>query len=326
MLRQALAVSAVMLASALARGAPVEPPERAEPREHMDLSGPAQRAPAVTATLIRRDFEGRLVRPSAPVEAEALKLLGLSDDALAPALAVISERARAFDRIVVEHLDLIVQAEATFTAGSGADKASMIQRAVHALDPVNRGGPLDQRVRRALPSAARAEFDRVLREYWDAVVRDVRAAVTPVADRMMAPQTDVGRDGEAEPGAARSRFEIVLAEKSQELGQEIERAVQRQIQSGGLLASYLCKGMTLSDEQQARVRAACAEYMSRAGENGTPVEHLRLAATLLPILGEDQRQQLLANVAGYQRATMPARERARDGAEGSPKRGETPSR
>lgn len=306
------------LGGASAAATPGVEDARAQP----GLSGPTQQTPVQAATLIRRDFEGRLVRPAAPVEAEALKLLGLSEDALAPALAVITERARAFDRIVVDHLDLIVQAEATFTAGSGGDKASMILRAVHALDPVNRGGPLDQRVRRALPARARAEFDRLLREYWDAVVRDVRAAVTPVADRMMAPQTDVGRDGEAQAAGERSRFEIVLAEKSQELGQEIERAVQRQIQSGGLLAAYLCKGMTLSEAQRARVHAACAEYMSRAGENGTPVEHLRLAATLLPILEPSQRQQLLANVVGYQQATArPAQKAAGEAVDEMPRGG-----
>jgi hypothetical protein len=274
-------------------------PSLATPPPLPALAGPGVNATAdARPTLIRRDFEGRIVRPDHPIEEDAVRALNLDEPTRLREDQVLARRARLFDEALIANLDLLVEAESTFTAGSPADKASFLQRAMHALGPVNSGGSLEAQIRAALPADQRRALSALLREYWDAVVADARAGVSATDDRTMM-AGDMGPPVPAPKGE--SAFAIVLRERGPMLAGEIRRSFDRLLKSGGVVFAYLTRGMTLSPEQREKAMAACEEFARRTNNEGTPAENLRFAATLVPIFDDDQRVQLLANARGVQR-------------------------
>ncbi len=284
------ALCMIVLSGALAAASPSEPGV---------LSGPGVNAPVEPRpTLIRRDFEGRIVRPDHPIEEDAVRVLDLDEPTRARVDQLLARRARLFDEALIANLDLLVEAESTFTAGSPADKASFLQRAMHALGPVNSGGSLEAQIRAALPADQRRAFSALLREYWDAVIADARAGVSATDDRTMM-AGDMGLPAPAPKGE--SAFAIVLRERGPMLAGEIRRSFDRLLKSGGVVFAYLTRGMTLTPEQREKTMAACEEFARRTNNEGTPMENLRFAVTLLPIFAEGQREQLLANARGDQR-------------------------
>lgn len=285
--------------AAVAQGGPPETAPGAAP-----LGGPRVVTEVQRRTLVRRDFEGRIIRPMPPVERAAVDLLDLDADARNRVEAVFDERARLLDEALLKNFDLLLQADGVAKTGTPAERAAFFLKAVEALGDVHAGGGLEVRVRRALPPSARQVYDRLMREYWDAVVEDSRRGAGPKRDAMMGagdpePMNGATTDEEKAP----SRVALIIRERGQMLGQEIQQTFERMVKSGGVLYAFLTRGMDLTPDQVARVKAACAEYMQRNPDGeGSPGEHARLAGTILPMLNDEQRQILRTNVAGGYRA------------------------
>jgi hypothetical protein len=58
----------------------------------------------------------------------------------------------------------------------------------------------------------------------------------------------------------KARWEIVLQERMECFGREVERAFKRQQAAGSILFKYLTKGVDLSKEQADRVREVCERF------------------------------------------------------------------
>lgn len=211
------------------------------------------------SSLVRHDFAGRVVRLDRPVEEAAAAGLPLTEQERAPVADMLAKRAGRIDAFVAENLDLLNRIDTAFKADLKLEGALLLAEGVRRLEPVWREGTARDRIRALLPPPARPEFDRQINEYWDAVVAERRAL-----------------DGKTGP-----RLAIVIEERTQSFGREIERSIERLLKSGELVFRYLTEGIELSDDERAVVRAKVSAFVER---HGTEPEERQWAVLGLDIL------------------------------------------
>ena len=206
-------------------------------QETAPLAGRTVATEALHPTLVERDFEGKLRRPEPTAIEAAVGKLGLTGEQRERVDNVLTQRARAMESFVAENLDLIMRLGTLEHSTDTRDKVLTAVEAFQKLAPLRKEGPLDAQVRSALSAEKAAEFDRLLREYWNALAEEDRHESKP-----------------------KGRVGIIADAKLKDLGKELEAAFHRSERSGGVLYGYLFKGMSLSDEQGKRLRELCAVY------------------------------------------------------------------
>jgi hypothetical protein len=202
---------------------------------------------------VEYEFPGRVRRPETSPEERAAALLELDPAGRAVVDAVLYRRAKILDEFVADNLDLIVKLVTAGAAGNKADQAVLAGEALEKLAPLRAMGPLRLQIESVLPVDKKPEFERLLKEYWDAVV----------AEKQRTGPASAAND-EARPAVTRerikARWEIVLQERMECFGREVERAFKRQQAAGSILFKYLTKGVDLSKEQADRVREVCERF------------------------------------------------------------------
>lgn len=285
------AVSLLPVRALTAQQAPGDaPPAAVPPASPAPLAGPkvgretrGETAPAATAdapaaaarrpSLVILDFAGHVRRYDEPVEQAAAALLPLDDATRAKVQAIIDRRLATIDALITANLDLLVEAASAGGAGA-AERFDLFVRGWEALRPLRDLGPLRRSIRDALPPDAAAEYDRLLGEYWTAVVAEVRAH---------------GADDQKR----QPRWQIVVGEQFQALGREVAASFQRMLRSGDLVSAYLLRGMDLTDQQQASIREHVARFVERHGENATKAQQAWLVLAVLAELTPEQRIELV---------------------------------
>ena len=262
----------LVLAASLAQSQPEPKPVA----ERSPLAGHAvDQKPEARATIVTRDFEGRVRRPdSTPVEAAVVELT-LDAEARAKVDTVLAARARVLDEFVGKNLDLLTRFGAAENSTDAGDKLLLAVEAYQKLEPLRAQGPLDQQVRGALPPDQAKEYDRLLREYWTALAEEDSHATKP-----------------------KGRIGVVLEEKMKDLGREIEAAFHRSERSGGVLYYYLFGSMTLTPDQSKRLHELCANYSMKGIDNQDKTAQgvFFLAAT--QVLEPEQRKAFVKKLKG----------------------------
>ncbi len=272
--------------------------EAAPPGDDAPLAGPRLATPA--PTIIERGFDG-LVKPAQPTPEEAvLGLLTLSETEQAAVRRVLSARARIIDEFIAGNIPMLTQFGVAEGTGDKKEQLALAYAAMLKLKPLTDGGPLQDQVRGALGPENAEKFDRMLKDYWNAFVKDRRAIRKP-------------------DGTFPGRFEIIAAAKLESLGKEGERAFQQMMNGGDLVYQYLFKGIELRPEQAATLREFITDFARRTKGEATNEQNAQLFFRILPVLDEAQKRQFGANIrelSGQKPATAakapPAEEKAMD--------------
>ncbi|MDX2132122.1 MAG: hypothetical protein SFY69_08725 [Planctomycetota bacterium] len=258
-----------------------------QPDARPPLSGPVvppRLAPALS--LVERAFDGSVRAPDRPPEEAALDALGLTAPDATPAQraaweaasGVLAERARMLDHAVGTNIDLLVMLSVAEGTDDGLDKLMLGLKAYEVLAPLRAKGTLRAQIAGVLPEPERAEFERLLDEYWGSLVRDRRAQ----------PKPDGGRP---------ARGEIILAARGESFGREVERSFQRLVKSGELIYRYATRGIRLSVPQQRRLRELAADHAAK-GDNASEEDNRRLFLGALRTLHVWQRPRFVRNLQG----------------------------
>lgn len=252
------------------------------------LSGPTVEANAERATLVRRDFSGEFQRlEHHPAEA-ALDLVREKftiEEAPSQAIeAILAERRTALDDLVIDRLDVLIKLS---NGGNDSDRAEAIAVLRRAMAPIARKGQLGDRIRRHLPTDAATEHQRLEREYLEAAIED-RVAL------LQAEQAGMGEHG--------LRLRARAIEMLVGLGAEVKGAYERTIVQQGQRVEELIAMLTLSPEQEGKVRQIIQRYgektllnkEARDDDKSRLAVFLEVAAELTP----EQRRTLLEHVRG----------------------------
>jgi hypothetical protein len=237
------------------------------------LKGPKVEPPPRAVTMVAMDFDGKLRRPEGWAEVAALELMGLAPEEREPADAVVLERRRILDEFVAGNIDLLTKFGNAQGATSKREILPLLVEAMTKLRPLREKGPLRDAVRSSLPEARRAEYDRLLGEYDRAVIAEAKRS----------PE---------KKGAIGARIE----ENVRALTKEIELAYARVQRSGELHYRYFTLGMTLTPEQESKIRDVCRDFMATAGEEATKAQYADLYFKILRHLTPEQQTQLAKKV------------------------------
>lgn len=252
------------------------------------LSGPAVDAESERATLVRRDFSGEFQRLERhPAEAaldlvrESYAIEQVQSDAIE---AILAERRKVLDDLVIDRLDVLIKLA---NGGNDADRAEAIAVLRRAMAPIMRKGQLGDRIRRHLSVDASSEHQRLEREYLDAAIED-RVALLEAEDGGM--------------GQRGLRLRAQAIEMLVGLGAEVKGAYERTIVQQGQRVDELIALLTLSPEQEGKVRRIIQEYgektllnkEARDDASSRLAVFLEVAAELTP----EQRRTLLEHARG----------------------------
>ncbi len=253
------------------------------------LAGPTVGADASKPTLVRYDFSGefqRLERHPAEAALDLIRERADLDDATQAAIeAILNERRKILDELVIDRLDLLIKLG---NGGDDRDRNEAIAALRQAMAPLAVKGPLGERIREHLPADAAKEHERLEKQY-------VRASV---ADRLALLEAE--DTGERRPRGLRMRAQAI--ETLVGLGAEVRGAYERTLVQDGQQLETLLNSLNLSPEQDGKVRAIIAQYTDKAlldkksrENDGTRMAvFLRVAAELTA----EQRRTLIESARG----------------------------
>lgn len=286
---------AVGWASGWAWAAQPQPPAEAEkpaqkteaqpPEPPADvLAGPTvKEAESGPASLIERDFMGKIKRLEQPPEEAALARLKLDAATREKVDGVLNARAAKLDKVVMNNLALLLKAQSAQATGDRAGQMDVVRELGEALKPVREGGRLRDQLAAQLPEKERKEFTRMVDGYWRAIV-------------------DEGVKENEASGKREGRLGVFSREALKALGAEVKRSYERQIQARlGELESFM-KALDLPPERDARVRTVISQYAQQALIKpdtmgyGDAKARRTLFADVLKELTPEERQRLLAEL------------------------------
>ena len=244
------------------------------------LGGPKIDAPSQAApSLVSSDFNGTVRRLETTPEEAAVALLKLSGEAKERVDALFARRGKAIEEFVTSNLDLLTKLD---TAGKTNNKRDQLMLGLEAFQKLNvvwKDGTLFDQVKAMLPEDRRAEFERLVTAYWNALVEE-------------------GKNIPNEDGKKRGRFEIVAGERLQAFVGEIGRAFERGVKSGRLIAEFVLKDLNLTDAQKARVREIIDSEAAEAPLKEDDKRYEGLFLKILGILDEQQRTAIIKRFRG----------------------------
>lgn len=268
MVRPALLVALVMAVPALAQEEGTSDP----------LAGPSV-SESTQATLVERDFTGRIKRTEVPPEEAALALLTLTTEEKAATARILAERAAILDKVVLGNIDLLLQLVSASAAGERAEQAELGARLGAQLQPLRDRGPLADELAGALAEDKGRRLKTLVREYWAAVVQEGTA--------------DARKAGEDVRPA-----QIIAREMRASVGQEIRRSYERQVTARVAELDKQLAAMGLSPEQEGKIRALITEYGQRTLLKPTEADRRRLFAAIMAELSPEQRRAFVKQVLG----------------------------
>ena len=270
---------------ALAQNAALEPPAKQPEKQPAapaanPLGGPKVDAPTQAApTLVSTDFNGTVRRLETTPEEAAVALLKLSGEAKERVDALFAKRGKAIEEFVTGNLDLLTKLDTAGKTNNKRDQLMLGLEAFQKLNAVWKDGTLFDQVKALLPEDQRAEFERLVTNYWNALVEE-------------------GKNIPGENGKKRGRFEIVAGERLQAFVGEIGRAFERGVKSGRLIAEFVLKDLNLTDAQKARVREIIDSEAAEAPLKEDDKRYEGLFLKVLGILDEKQRTAVLKRFRG----------------------------
>lgn len=202
-----------------------------QPAGDHPLSGPRIHAAARPASLVETDYAGKVRRVEGTPEEAALALLAMPAAERMRVEQVLQQRARVLDDIVRDNLLLLNKIDTASKAGRKFETLLALVELYGKFQPIRDRGLLHDEIEAALPAAARPEFNRLVGGYWEAII----------AEGLAEPRSD----------EAPRRVEIVLRERFEIFGRELERSFKRyEMTAVEDVLDRSLRGLNLSPEQE----------------------------------------------------------------------------
>ncbi|MDX2148158.1 MAG: hypothetical protein SFZ23_11620 [Planctomycetota bacterium] len=233
--------------------------------------GAGKGMPGEMQTLILPRFAGGLQDLDGPPEEAALRSLSLSPAERDATEAVLLKRSRIFDRFVVGNINLLTYIGTVTQTGNVIDQVVAFLAAAQQIEDLWLQQPLRDQLEGVLTTENAATFSAMLDQYWDDVVDE----------RLRASN---GKEG---------WFAAISDAWGSTVGKEIERAYQRQEQSGGLAYAYITDGLKLTKPQQVRIRTLLADFAEKGGEEAPPEAKASVFFSLASMLTPEQARQVM---------------------------------
>jgi hypothetical protein len=254
------------------------------PQPEAPLAGPRIAERAARPTIVQRGVNGELKQPEGSLEEAAVAQLKLEGDPKAKVEAVFATRALALESFIEDNFDLMVRLVGSGSA-PGKEKLALAWEALQKFKPVTEPGPLDAQVRSALPENKAREFDRLMKEFYNAAVADDKATPKP-----------------------KGRIGIILEERFKSLGRELEAAYKRCERSGAVLYHYLFDSIGVTPEQEKHLRSLCATYAMGGLDDKDKKAQGVMFANVVQVLTPEQAAALGRKFKGgmkYEKAKKP---------------------
>lgn len=253
----------------------------AQPDEPV-LSGPViQDRHADHATLVRWAYDGRLERLDTTPEQAAVDLLELDPTRRETVDTILARRMAAFDKAVIESLDLVIRFQSAQALKDYPAMASLIGQFMGRLAELLKEGPASLQIAAALPAPEAKHFKALVEEYNRATLADEK------------------RQAQRE-GRKFKPVEALLKARGEELGREIERAVRRSAAMGEAGFEIFLQAMELDPEVEAVIRARTIDF-ARA-HNFTPSKQAQdtFFSELFIDLDRESRVKVMTGLLRYQ--------------------------
>lgn len=232
-----------------------------------------------TSSIVSTDFNGTVRRLETTPEEAAVALLNLTGEAKERVSTILTRRGKAIEDFVLNNIDLLTKLDTAGKTNNKSDQLLLGLEAMQKLSAVWKDGTLFDQIKSALPEGKRAEFERLVVGYWDALAEE-------------------GKNIKGENGKRRGRFEIVTAERLQAFAGELGRAFDRGVKSGRLIAEFVLKDLNLTDSQKARVREIVDSEAADAPLKEDDKRYEGLFIKILGILDEQQRTTVIKRFKG----------------------------
>jgi hypothetical protein len=237
------------------------------------LGGPSVAGEPEEATLVERGFNGEVLPLDAPPAIAAIDLLELDEETEQALHALLSERARIMDGIVLSNIELLTEIETVMSVGRPVEKLSVIRRGLAALEPARAWGRLEDRLAEALPGPQRARYLALVEEYEEAAFAHAVAS-----------------------GDVEHRFEHRMARYWADMTWEIERSAERVFddEEGDAWLTRLSEKLDLTPEQEGEIRARAERFFIETGGRPTEAQELEFISEIRTVMTVEQRWRFTA--------------------------------
>jgi hypothetical protein len=239
------------------------------------LGGPKVEAKAsARASLVDRDFNGKVKRLEVPAEEEALGLVELSAEERARVDGVLAARASTMDEIVKDNLLLLGKVHTAVQGGDRAEIVGLLGEVREAMEPMRARGTLMEELQDALPNEKAKRVKVLAKEYREALYAEMKAA--------------------KEAGGERLRLrEFVTRETLAELGGEIKRAYERTLGASQANFERVLAKLELRPEQETKIRNMAVRHVEETKGKATRAQNVAFVLRVMRELDAGQRKRLM---------------------------------
>lgn len=238
------------------------------------LAGPKVAPVVAPLTLIARDFNGKLVRPTISPEEAAVGLLTLNETEKTAVDTVLSERAAIFDRAIQENYELLLKLQG-LAQMAPKEKIALLRQWNDALSELKRHGKLPELLAAGLTPFNAAAFRKLVSEYREAVI----------AEEMKVPEMS------SEKPLARGQ--VVARAMLAELGGELKRSFDRRVAEGTAKLEEIASKVDATSEQKDKIQQLSIAYVTENKGKPTPQQRGELFRKVMEVLTPQQRQMLV---------------------------------
>ncbi len=322
-----LALSGTALATKPTPPTPPAPPAAQPPREP-SLGGPKVTEQAAKPTLIHRELDGSIKRlDTAPAEA-AVRLLKLDDATRTKVDAILTEQSAAWDALIRTNLKdvaRLAQEFADLRAGQAPSKEpAKAPSSAPAPDNDSMTAPTTPRTTRRAALGKAADLMRDLRELLArepeappgtterprsltargplatqlaagltaAQAADMNALIKEYTDARAAELVTASKSSPQPLTTAQASTRVML----ESLGQDFRRAYDRVVGQASRDFDALIRELTLTPEQESRVRQIVGDSFQKSYGNATAAERSRIFTEVIQVLTPEQRTQLAKRI------------------------------
>lgn len=238
------------------------------------LGGPKIREEPAKATLIERDFSGKLKRLDSSPEEVALPLLNLDADTKAKTDAILAERAAILDKAVIDNLDLVIQIHNAKESGDKAEKLRLLGELMKHLKPLTARGPLVDELAATMPKPQADTFKKLVADYRDAAIAENQADAKARGEKL-------------------TQRQATIRENLVTLGLDIKRSYNRQITARVADFERILAELNLSPEQETKVRNMVVEFAQQTKGRPTADDKRSLFFKIMAVLDSEQQKTLM---------------------------------
>lgn len=264
-----MSIVACLVAAALMVG-PTERPASDPPREDL-LAGPGVESKPAAPTLVRHTFDGDLIEVEEEPHLAAIRLLELTDEQRAALEKALNERLLTFDQALRANYGLIAELTG-IQQKPMAERIALLGKVTQAFKPfIDRGTMLDE-MRDLLTSEQRTEVERLVVEYAEAKLADMRR-------ELMNPDAP--------------RPQLLTRWRLESFGQMIRQSIERQVGLRREAFEQLLARLSLSPEQDSKVRAIVQDIAVKELEGKvSAADRTRVFMQVRALLTPEQQKQL----------------------------------